>query len=81
MTAPKQLDELVERFRRELSGFKSGAYNETQARVEFIDSMFELLGWDGDNRLGHAQHHKGSFRGVGMTFDTAAPGLCLSTCR
>ena len=42
--------ELVERFDRNLKAYRSGRYNETQIRGDFIDPLFEELGWDVHNR-------------------------------
>ena len=44
-TAPNQGLTLVERFDRNREAYRSGDYNETRARVEFIDPLFEALGW------------------------------------
>ena len=46
MPAPQEVIHLVERFRRNLIDYRSGKYNETQVRLEFIDPFFEALGWD-----------------------------------
>ena len=44
MPAPALIHELVERFDRNRDAYRSGQYNETQARREFIDPFFEALG-------------------------------------
>ena len=49
MPAPDGLRELVERFERNREGYRSGGYNETQLRREFVDPFFALLGWDVGN--------------------------------
>lgn len=54
MTAPASILDLVERFDRDKAYYKSNLYNETQARQEFIDPLFEALGWDIGNRQGAA---------------------------
>ncbi len=36
MTAPKKIIELVERFKEHFDAYKSGAYNETQVRREWV---------------------------------------------
>ncbi|MCU0292887.1 MAG: hypothetical protein MUF10_12995 [Thermoanaerobaculaceae bacterium] len=46
MAVPDRLLQLVDTFGRNLNVYKSGGYNETQVRVEFIDPLFDLLGWD-----------------------------------
>lgn len=58
MTAPKEVKELVERFERNLEEYKSGRYNETQLRREFLDPFFEALGWDVNNKQGHAPAYR-----------------------
>jgi len=58
MTAPQAIIELVERFERNRDDYKSGKYNETQARREFVDPMFKALGWDVDNEQGYAEAYK-----------------------
>ncbi len=52
MAAPREIVELVERFERNVDAYKSGRYNETQLRREFIDPFFGALGWDVENRGG-----------------------------
>ena len=47
---PKQLEELIERFERNIESYSNQAYNETQVRREFIDPFFEALGWDVANK-------------------------------
>lgn len=58
MTVPEIILELIERFERNLDAYKSGSYNETQVRREFIDPFFEALGWDVNNREGNAEAYK-----------------------
>ena len=45
MSAPKSVHRLVEKFHRDIARFKHRDYNETQLRVEFINPLFEALGW------------------------------------
>jgi predicted type IV restriction endonuclease len=56
--APHAILDLVERFDRNVAAYRSGAYNETQARREFIDPFFKALGWDIDNEAGYAEAYK-----------------------
>ena len=58
MSAPQEVLELVERFASHLDAYKSGSYNETQLRREFLDPFFKLLGWDIDNQAGYAEAYK-----------------------
>ena len=55
---PQQVLDLVARFDRNRDAYKSGSYNETQARREFIDPFFKALGWDVDNEQGYAEAYK-----------------------
>ncbi|MBC7337446.1 MAG: type IV restriction endonuclease, partial [Clostridia bacterium] len=43
---PDVVVELVERFRHNRNYYHRPDYNETQVRREFIDPLFEALGWD-----------------------------------
>jgi Alw26I/Eco31I/Esp3I family type II restriction m6 adenine DNA methyltransferase len=56
--AYKKIKELVERFDEQIASYKSGNYNETQTRREFIDPFFKALGWDIDNEAGSAEAYK-----------------------
>ena len=56
--AKRKIGEMVERFQRNIDAYKSGSYNETQLRREFIDPFFETLGWDVANRGGDAEQDK-----------------------
>jgi type I restriction-modification system DNA methylase subunit/predicted type IV restriction endonuclease len=58
MTVPAKVSELVERFDRNLNAYKQGRYNETQLRLEFINPLFEELGWDIINKQGYAEAYK-----------------------
>ena len=58
MAVPQIILELIERFERNLEAYKSGSYNETQVRREFIDPFFEELGWDVNNKEGNAEAYK-----------------------
>lgn len=55
---PQIIADLVERFERNLDAYRSQAYNETQARQEFINPFFEALDWDVANKAGHAEAYK-----------------------
>jgi len=58
MTIPARISELIERFDRNLAAYKQGKYNETQVRLEFINPLFEELGWDITNKQGYAEAYK-----------------------
>lgn len=48
----------MERFTRNEQAYKSDAYNEARLRQEFIDPLFEALGWDIANKGGVAEAYK-----------------------
>ena len=50
VAVPREILGLVERFERNREAYRSGRYNETQVRVDFIDPFMALLGWDTHNR-------------------------------
>lgn len=58
MPAPQEILDLVARFELQLDAYKSGKYNETQLRREFLDPLFKALGWDVDNTQGYAEAYK-----------------------
>lgn len=58
MSAPPVVHELVSRFRERSKELKSGQYNETQLRREFLDPFFKALGWDIDNSQGAPEAYK-----------------------
>jgi Alw26I/Eco31I/Esp3I family type II restriction m6 adenine DNA methyltransferase len=58
MTAPAGILGLVEKFERHRESYESATYNETQLRREFLDPMFDALGWDVQNREGVAEAYK-----------------------
>ena len=57
-STPGEIIKLADRFHTYKDEYKSTAYNETQARTEFINPLFELLGWDVDNKQGYSAIHK-----------------------
>jgi type I restriction-modification system DNA methylase subunit len=58
MTTPEIIQQLVKRFEEHKETYRSGRYNETQLRREFLDPFFEALGWDVFNKLGYAEMYK-----------------------
>jgi len=58
MPIPQQALDLIERFREHEESYSSAGYNEAQTRQEFIDPLFELLGWDMGNSQGFAEAYK-----------------------
>ena len=54
MPAPTTLDHLITRFHDDPAR-RLSSYNETEARVQYINPLFDLLGWDVDNALGRGE--------------------------
>jgi len=57
-TAYHQLEILVTRFDEQQESYRSGDYNETLTRRDFIDPFFKALGWDIDNSQGYAEAYR-----------------------
>ena len=58
MSAPENIKDLVRRFEEHREAYRSGRYNETQLRREFLDPFFEALGWDIFNKQSLAEPYK-----------------------
>ena len=58
MTDPNVILDLIKRFEDNAAAYKSGHYNETQLRLEFVNPFFKCLGWDMDNVQGYAEAYK-----------------------
>ncbi|MCX7185175.1 MAG: N-6 DNA methylase [Nitrosospira sp.] len=58
MSVPQTVLTLIENFERNLDAYRTGQYNETQVRRDFIDPMFKALGWDMDNSQGYAETYR-----------------------
>ena len=78
-TPSKELLELVARFEEHADVYRSGQYNETQVRREFIDPLFALLGWDMDNRSNYAEQYKDVIHEDAIRIGslTKAPDYCF----
>ena len=55
---PQAILDLVARFERNREAYRSGQYNEEQARHEFVAPFFKALGWDVDNERGYSEAYK-----------------------
>jgi len=79
MPLPKDIARLVDQFHRNRDAYRSGQYNETQVRHEFIDPMFESLGWDINNRQGYAEAYKDVIHedAIKVGGATKAPDYCF----
>lgn len=58
MDAPEAVLTLVERFAFHLDAYRSGSYNETQLRRDFLDPFWKALGWDVHNEQGFAEAYR-----------------------
>ncbi len=54
----KQIADLVSRFELNFAYYKSDRYNETLLRSDFLDPLFELLGWDIKNTQGKSTNER-----------------------
>ena len=54
----RRVERLAERFDRNLDVYKRPEYKEARVRAEFIDPLFEALGWDVRNTKGYAEQYK-----------------------
>jgi len=79
MPAPDRLLELIQRVRFNEASYRSGHYNETQARREFLDPFFKELGWDVDNQAGYAEAYKDVIHedAIKVGGVTKAPDYCF----
>jgi type I restriction-modification system DNA methylase subunit len=55
---PPELHHLIAKFEQNIESYRNPAYGEAEVRVEFINPLFELLGWDVANKAGHAEAYK-----------------------
>ncbi len=58
MTVPQQVLDLIQRFTDNRTAYHSGLYNEAQLRQEFLNPLFEALGWDVNNKQGYSERFK-----------------------
>ena len=58
MPAPATVLKLCETFAEHREHFRSGNYNEFQLRKQFLDPLFEALGWDMANSQGLAPQYR-----------------------
>ena len=79
MPVPAAVAELVERFEAHRETYRSGQYNEAQVRCEFLDPLFEALGWDIFNRKGYADAYKEVIHedAIKIGGRTKAPDYCF----
>jgi hypothetical protein len=52
------INELVNKYHSNREHYLSSKYNETQLRADFLDPLFELLGWDIKNKAGKSNNER-----------------------
>jgi hypothetical protein len=79
MATPAEVISLIDRFHKNAPAYRSGQYNETQVRREFIDPLFEALGWDISNKGGAAEAYKDVIHedAIKIGGSTKAPDYCF----
>lgn len=79
MPVPSKILELTDRFDYNLDSYKSGKYNETQVRLEYINPFMEELGWDVTNKKGYSEAYKDVIHedAVKVGGLTKAPDYCF----
>jgi len=79
MAAPGVVRELVEQFDTHKDTYRSAQYNEAQLRGEFLNPLFEALGWDVFNRKGYAAPYKEVIHedAIKVGGRTKAPDYCF----
>ncbi len=55
MSAPESIARKIQQFHNDRARLLRAAYNETEARVHYINPLFAALGWDMDDALGRAE--------------------------
>jgi hypothetical protein len=79
MPAPSDVQQLIDKFRRNRDSYESAQYNEAQTRIQFINPLFTALGWDVENRSGYAEAYKDVVHEDSLKIGgaTKAPDYCF----
>jgi hypothetical protein len=79
MSAPQQVQDILEKFERNRTSYEDSRFNETQTRIQFINPFFRCLGWDVDNTAGYAEAYKDVVHedAVKIGGVTKAPDYCF----
>lgn len=79
MSAPASVKYLIDTFRDHREHYTSPSYNEAQLRTEFLDPLFEALGWDMHNKQGYASAYKDVIHedAIKIGGSTRAPDYCF----
>jgi len=79
ISCPPEVLTLVQNFHEHADAYKSGKYNETQLRQQFLNPMFEALGWDLANKSNTAEAYKDVVHedAIKIGQETKAPDYCF----
>ena len=79
ISCPPEVLTLVQNFHEHADDYKSGKYNETQLRQQFLNPMFEALGWDVANKSNTAEAYKDVVHedAIKIGQETKAPDYCF----
>jgi predicted type IV restriction endonuclease len=75
----EQIKALVDRFSDHHAEYTSGQYNETQLRRDFLDPLFESLGWDIFNKKNFSETFREVIHEDALQVEdsTRAPDYCF----
>lgn len=78
--AKDTIEKLAERFDYHIDGYKKGNFNETQTRTDYINPLFEALGWDINNKAGLAESYREVIHEdkIKISGSTKAPDYCFT---
>ncbi len=79
MNIPDRIKKLIEVFHANLEFYKKGIYNETQVRTDYINPLFEELGWDISNTKGISEAYRDVIEEYSIKTGgvTKAPDYCF----
>jgi predicted type IV restriction endonuclease len=79
ISCPSEVLTLIQNFHEHSDAYKSGKYNETQLRQQFLNPMFEALGWDLANKSNTAEAYKDVVHedAIKIGQETKAPDYCF----
>jgi type I restriction-modification system DNA methylase subunit len=66
------IKELVKKYHSNREAYLKASYNETQLRTDFLDQLFELLGWDIKNLKGKSTNEREVLLEEGLKADATA---------
>ena len=66
---PDSVRHLAKRFNADLSSYRSSSYTETELRSDFLNPLFEALGWDVYNKSGNAYSEREVIQEDSVTID------------